>query len=65
MVGHKKKIFGATCRTLKKCQPEKEIFQSMTYNRYKWPLRNVFFFVYHKLGWDMDGIEINIQVDFG
>ena len=33
----------------------KEIFQSMAlYNTQKSPLRNTFFFVYHKLGWDMD-----------
>ena len=36
----------------------KEIFQSMTlYNTNKSPLRNAFFFVYHKLDWDME--EIN------
>ena len=33
----------------------KEIFQSMTlYNTHKLPLRNIFVFVYHKLGWDME-----------
>ena len=33
----------------------KETFHSMTlYNTHKSPLRNVFFFVYHKLGWDID-----------
>ena len=35
--------------------PGKEIFQSITlYNTHKSPLSNVFFFVYHKLGWDME-----------
>ena len=33
----------------------KEIFQSMTlYNTNKSPLRNAFFFVYHKLSWDKE-----------
>ena len=38
-----------------KCRPGKEIFQSMIlYNTNKSPMRNIFFFVYHKLGWDME-----------
>ena len=59
MVDHEKMIFGTTCKTLIKCQPEKEIFQTMTFsNTHKSPLRKVFFFVYYKLGWNMNGIEI-------
>ena len=38
-----------------KPHPGKEIFQSMTlHSRHKSPLKNVFFFVYHKLDWDME-----------
>ena len=63
MADHKKMIFGTICKTLTKCQPEKEIFQTITFNNtHKSPLRNFFFFVYHKLGWDMDGIEIGILI---
>ena len=37
-----------------KCCPGKEIFQSMIlYYTNKSPMRNIFFFIYHKLGWDM------------
>ena len=52
-----------TCRTLKKCQPEKEIFQSMTYNTYKSPLRNVFFLCLSQI-WLRYGRNRNKQTDW-
>ena len=47
-------IFWYNVENAGKRNPGKEIFQSMTlYNTHKSPLRNVFFFVYDQLGWDM------------
>ena len=47
-------IFWYNVQNAGKRNPGKEIFQSMTlYNTHKSPLRNVFFFVYDQLGWDM------------
>ena len=51
MVGNKK-IFLGTKKILEK--DYFGAFQNIMQHTHKSPLRNDFFFVYHKLGWDME-----------
>ena len=49
----RKKLYNP--QNAEKHYPWKEIFHSMRlHNTNKSPVRNVFFFDYHKLGWDME-----------
>ena len=52
MVGDKKKVFVTTRRALENAILRKKYFRAWHYTTQKSTVRNIFFFVYHKLGRD-------------